>query len=151
MLNASIDDDKLSEIEFDMFFLLLSRRRQRDHPQLDEPWHARRSSSNPDQWEKFKNDPDRHMAGAIEEILRWATPVLHFRRTALQDYDLGGVEIKEGDKLVIWHISANRDDRYFVDPFRFDIERHPERTRCVRRRRPALLSRRQPRAHGDCA
>ena len=62
LLNASIDDDKLSEIEFDMFFLLLVGRRQRDHAQLDEPRHARRSCQHPDQWEKFKSDPDRHMA-----------------------------------------------------------------------------------------
>ncbi|MEO5840008.1 MAG: cytochrome P450 [Acidimicrobiales bacterium] len=124
LLNASIDDDKLSEIEFDMFFLLLSvAGNETTRNSMSHGMHG--FIQHPDQWEKFRNDPERHMAGALEEILRWATPVLHFRRTALRDYDLGGVKIKEGDKLVIWHISANRDDRYFNDPFRFDIERHP--------------------------
>ena len=51
--------------------------------------------------------------------------MLHFRRTATQDYELGGKQIKEGDKVVIWHISANRDETVFDDPFTFDIERSP--------------------------
>ena len=124
LLNASIDEDKLSEIEFDMFFLLLSvAGNETTRNSMSHGMHA--FMQFPDQWQKFKSDPERHMAGALEEILRWATPVLHFRRTALQDYELGGVKIKAGDKLVIWHISANRDDRVFADPFRFEIERHP--------------------------
>jgi cholest-4-en-3-one 26-monooxygenase len=124
LLNATIDDDKLSEIEFDMFFLLLSvAGNETTRNSMSHGIHG--FIQHPDQWEKFRSDPDRYMSGAIEEILRWATPVLHFRRTALADYELGGVKIKAGDKLVMWHISANRDDRCFDDPFRFDIERHP--------------------------
>ena len=51
--------------------------------------------------------------------------MLHFRRTALEDYELGGKQIRKGDKVVMWHISANRDETVFDDPFRFDIERSP--------------------------
>jgi cholest-4-en-3-one 26-monooxygenase len=58
-------------------------------------------------------------------MLRWASPVMHFRRTATVDQELGGQQIKAGDKVVIWYISANYDDRVFDDPFTFDIERTP--------------------------
>ncbi|HTH04601.1 MAG TPA: cytochrome P450, partial [Ilumatobacteraceae bacterium] len=57
------------------------------------------------------------------EIVRYATPVIHFRRTATADTELGGQQIKAGQKLVMWYNSANRDDRVFDDPFRFDVTR----------------------------
>ena len=60
---------------------------------------------------------------AVEEIIRWATPVLHMRRTATQDTELAGVPIKEDDKVVIFYASANFDDEEFTDPLRFDITR----------------------------
>ncbi len=56
----------------------------------------------PDQWEKFVGDPDRYMDGAVGEIIRWATPVLHSRRQAMEDHEIGGVQIKAGDKVVMW-------------------------------------------------
>lgn len=124
LLNASVDGDKLSEIEFDMFFLLLCvAGNETTRNTMSHGMHA--FMTNPDQWAKFKSDPDKYMNGAMEEVLRWATPVLHFRRTATQSFTLGGVDIKAGDKVVMWHISANRDDRAFKDPFVFDIERTP--------------------------
>ena len=57
--------------------------------------------------------------------MRWATPVIHFRRTATHDTVLGGQAIAEGDKVVMWYESANRDERVFDDPFRFDVTRTP--------------------------
>jgi cholest-4-en-3-one 26-monooxygenase len=65
------------------------------------------------------------MGSAIEEMLRWASPVMNFRRTATQDTTLGGQAIREGDKVVFWHISANRDESAFADPFTFDVGRSP--------------------------
>ena len=62
---------------------------------------------------------------AVEEILRWATPVMHFRRTATRDVELRGQQIKAGDKVVTWYISANRDEEVFPDPYRFDVTRTP--------------------------
>lgn len=62
---------------------------------------------------------------ATEEILRWATPVLHFRRTATRDTELRGVPIAKGDKVVTWYISANFDETVFPDPGRFDVTRTP--------------------------
>jgi cytochrome P450 len=61
--------------------------------------------------------------GAIEELLRWASPVYHFRRTATRDVELGGKEIKEGDKVVMWFASGNRDESVFEDPYRLDVTR----------------------------
>jgi cytochrome P450 len=61
--------------------------------------------------------------GAVEELLRWASPVYHFRRTATRDVELGGKEIKEGDKVVMWFPSGNRDEDVFEDPYKLDVTR----------------------------
>jgi cholest-4-en-3-one 26-monooxygenase len=122
LLNAEVDGDKLTEWEFDMFFLLLCvAGNETTRNTISHGMHA--FMTNPDQWQRFRSDPQGLMSTAMEEVLRWATPVLHFRRTAMRDTELGGVKIAEGDKVVMWHISANRDERHFDDPFRFDIGR----------------------------
>jgi cytochrome P450 len=64
---------------------------------------------------------------AVEEIIRWTTPVNYMKRTALRDADLGGTRIREGERLGLFYASANRDDAVFDDPFTFDITRHPNR------------------------
>ncbi len=79
---------------------------------------------NPDQLQLLKDDPSL-IPNATEEILRWATPVFHFRRTATRDVELHGQQIREGDKVVTWYISANRDPEIFPDPYRFDVTRTP--------------------------
>jgi cholest-4-en-3-one 26-monooxygenase len=79
----------------------------------------------PDQWELLVSDPEAHIGGAVEEILRWASPVMFFRRNATRDIELGDQLIREGDKISLWYISANRDEDVFDDPFRFDITRDP--------------------------
>ena len=78
----------------------------------------------PEQLELLRNDPDL-IPSATEEILRWATPVMHFRRTATRDTELRGQEIRKGDKVVTWYVSANRDPEAFPDPTRFDVTRTP--------------------------
>jgi cytochrome P450 len=76
----------------------------------------------PDQYERLR--ADRSLLGsAVEEMLRWWTPVMHFRRTAVVDTSLSGVEIKAGDKVVVWFSSANRDELVFTEPERFDVGR----------------------------
>ena len=79
---------------------------------------------NPDQLQLLKDDPSL-IPAATEELLRWASPVMHFRRTATRDIELRGQPIKEGDKVVTWYISANRDEEVFPDPYRFDVTRKP--------------------------
>jgi cytochrome P450 len=81
-------------------------------------------AENPDQRAWLREDPTRWDA-ALEEMLRWSTPVMHFRRTATRDAELGGQAIAEGDRVVIWHISGNRDEDVFTDPFTFDLGRTP--------------------------
>jgi cytochrome P450 len=78
----------------------------------------------PDQLRALREDRSR-IPTAVEEILRWATPVLHFRRTATTDAELAGQRIRAGDKVVTWYISANRDETHFPDPYRFDVGRTP--------------------------
>jgi cholest-4-en-3-one 26-monooxygenase len=65
------------------------------------------------------------VAGATEEILRWASPVMYFRRNVTRDTEVRGQPIKAGDKVSIWYISANRDEDVFTEPFKFDITRSP--------------------------
>jgi cholest-4-en-3-one 26-monooxygenase len=123
LLNAEVDGHRLSELELDMFFLLLSvagnetTRNLMSHGMLAFFEH-------PDQWRRLLDDPSL-LPSAVEEMLRWGTPVMHFRRTATTDTEIAGQPIREGDKVVIWYISANRDERVFPDPFRFDITRSP--------------------------
>lgn len=75
-----------------------------------------------DQMEILRDKPEL-METAVEELLRWASPVYHFRRTATRDVELGGKEIKEGDKVVMWFASGNRDERVFEDPYTIDVTR----------------------------
>jgi len=76
----------------------------------------------PAQLELLRSDPDV-MSSAVEEILRWTAPAAYFRRTATVDTEIRGVAIAAGDRVTIWHPSANRDEDAFEDPFRFDITR----------------------------
>ncbi|MEV6713075.1 cytochrome P450 [Lentzea sp. NPDC051208] len=76
----------------------------------------------PDQYERLRADRSL-LPVAVEEMLRWWTPVMHFRRTCVQDTSLSGQEIRAGDKVVVWFSSANRDERVFTEPHRFDVGR----------------------------
>ena len=124
LLSADVDGEKLDETEFDMFFLLLCvAGNETTRNSISRGMHG--FFQFPDQWEKYRSDPDRYAPTMADEVVRWATPVLYFRRQALMDYELGGVKIKENDKVVMWYIAANRDPRAFADPWRFNIERTP--------------------------
>jgi cholest-4-en-3-one 26-monooxygenase len=123
LLQAEVDGEKLTELEFDLFFLLLSvagnetTRNLIAHGMLALIEH-------PDQRARLLADPSLLPSG-IEEMLRWGTPVMHFRRTAQRDTDILGQRVEDGQKVVIWYISANRDEAVFPDPFRFDVGRSP--------------------------
>ena len=79
----------------------------------------------PDEKRRWLEDLDGRAITAAEEIVRWASPVLHMRRTLTRDVVFGGVEMTKGQKVAMWYISANRDEAHFQDPYRFDITREP--------------------------
>ena len=78
----------------------------------------------PEQFDRLRADPFL-VPTAVEEIVRWTTPSIYKRRTASRDVDVAGVRIAAGDKVTFWEMSANRDERVFVDPFCFDVGRNP--------------------------
>jgi hypothetical protein len=79
---------------------------------------------NPEEWRKLVRDPSL-LDPAVEEIVRWTTPVIQFSRTATQDYVLRGKRIRAGESLCLFYPSANRDEEIFDEPFRFRIDRQP--------------------------
>ncbi|WP_066115181.1 MULTISPECIES: cytochrome P450 [unclassified Blastomonas] len=79
-------------------------------------------NQNPDEYRKLNDDPSL-IASMVPEIIRWQTPLTHMRRTALQDWEIGGKQIKKGDKVVMWYLSGNRDDTVIEQADRFIIDR----------------------------
>jgi cytochrome P450 family 142 subfamily A polypeptide 1 len=77
-----------------------------------------------EQWDWLRANP-RALPGAVEEFIRWVTPILNMRRTATRDLELHGTKIREGDELVLMYAAANRDERVFREPQRFDVQRRP--------------------------
>jgi cytochrome P450 len=76
----------------------------------------------PDQWRKLRENPAL-LPGLVQETIRWQTPVIHMRRTALADTELGGARIRAGDKVVMWYVSGNRDEEVIDDAEGFVIDR----------------------------
>lgn len=79
-------------------------------------------AENPEQWDRIRAEPDL-LKTAVREMVRHASPVMHMRRTAMADTEIGGQAIAKGDKVVMWYIAANRDEGVFPDPHRFDVGR----------------------------
>jgi cholest-4-en-3-one 26-monooxygenase len=118
---CEVDGERLSELEIDLFFMLLTvAGNETTRNLISHGMHA--LMEHPDQYAMLRNDPTL-VDSAVEEMLRWASPVMHFRRTASRDCEIGGQPISAGDKVVIWYISANRDESVFDDPYTFDITR----------------------------
>jgi cholest-4-en-3-one 26-monooxygenase len=123
LLNADVDGDQLSEIDFNLFFLLLTvAGNETTRNALSHGIHA--LIENPDQFRMLKDDPSL-VPSATEEILRWASPVMYFRRNVTRDVEVNGHKFKAGDKVSIWYTSANRDESVFENPFTFNIKRTP--------------------------
>jgi cholest-4-en-3-one 26-monooxygenase len=110
-------------MELELFFLLLTvAGNETTRNLMSGAMHA--FFQNPDQWERLHNDRTL-LPSAVEEMLRFVTPVMNFRRTAMCDTELSGTKIRQGDKVVFYHASGNRDEEIFEDPDRFDIGRDP--------------------------
>jgi cholest-4-en-3-one 26-monooxygenase len=123
LINAEIDGDKLSNDEFDFFMLLLTVAGN-ETTRNTTSWGMHALMQHPDQYRMLVENPGL-LDNAVEEVLRWASPVYFFRRAATADTEINGQAIAEGDKIVMWLISANRDENVFKDPFTFDITRNP--------------------------
>jgi cholest-4-en-3-one 26-monooxygenase len=125
LINAEIEGEHLSDNEFSMFFMLLAV--AGNETTRNATSHGMQALiEHPEQLEALRADPTKErMERAVEEILRWASPVLYFRRTATRDTEVNGTTIRKGDKVAMWYISGNRDETVFDDPFRFDIDRWP--------------------------
>jgi cytochrome P450 len=128
LLAPTIDGDRLTEREFKNFFVLLVGAGN-DTTRYTITAGIKALIEQPDQLDELRDaigrGDDALVDSAVEEIIRWGTVTMHFRRTATRDTDLGGRPIRAGDKVVIWFVSADYDDAAFADPFVFDIHRDP--------------------------
>ncbi len=121
LVQADVDGHKLSDDEFGFFVILLAvAGNETTRNSITQGMMA--FTDFPDQWELFKRD---RPGTAADEIVRWATPVTSFQRTALQDTELAGVSIKKGQRVVMFYRSANFDEDVFDDPYAFNILRDP--------------------------
>jgi cholest-4-en-3-one 26-monooxygenase len=124
LLEAEIDGDRLTDMDFNMFFMLLSvAGNETTRNAIAHGMNA--FLEHPDQYELLASDPEAYLSSATEEILRWASPVMYFRRNATRDVQVRDQTIAAGEKISLWYISANRDEDVFDDPFTFDITRYP--------------------------
>ncbi|MGI5407966.1 cytochrome P450 [Streptomyces chartreusis] len=120
-LVAAEDEGNLGSDEFGFFVLMLAvAGNETTRNAITHGMHA--FLTHPEQWERYKRE---RPGTAAEEIVRWATPVVSFQRTATQDTDLGGKRIKKGDRVGIFYASANHDPEVFENPDTFDITRDP--------------------------
>ncbi len=121
LLTGTVEDEPLSDEEFCYFFLLLIVAGNETTRTVTSQG-MRNLMENPEQYQMLVDNPDL-LEGAIEEFLRFNPAVIAFRRTAVQDVELGGKQLKKGDKVVMFYQSANSDDAVFEDPDTFDITR----------------------------
>ncbi len=122
LVNAELDGEKLDDQEVGAFFVLLAvAGNETTRNAMSHGMHA--LCEFPDQRAIWQADFEGVAESAVEEIIRWSTPVMHFRRTVTQDTELRGQKLREGEKVVMWYTSGNRDEEVFADPYRFDVRR----------------------------
>jgi cytochrome P450 len=124
ILQAEVDGERLDDIDFNLFFLLL----------IDAGGDTTRNLvgggllalfEHPDERRRLQDDLDGMLPSTVDEMLRWVSPVIYMRRTATRSCEIAGTPIEEGDKVVMYYGSANRDERAFAEPDRFDVGRAP--------------------------
>ncbi|HEY2216443.1 MAG TPA: cytochrome P450, partial [Solirubrobacteraceae bacterium] len=127
LVQAEVDGERLTHAEIAAFFVLLSV--AGNDTTRHTTSHAMRALSvNPEQRALLLSEPDALLAGsAVEEFVRWASPVMTFRRTTTRPVELHGQQLDAGEKVVLFYHSANRDERAFEEPWKFDVTRDPNR------------------------
>jgi cholest-4-en-3-one 26-monooxygenase len=123
LLRADVDGEQLTEQEFNLFFVLLAVAGS-ETTRSAIAGGVLAFDEHPAQWERLRKDRGL-LPTAVEEVLRWTTPLQYFRRTATREAEVGGKVIRAGDKVVLWYVSANRDEAVFDQPYRFDVGRTP--------------------------
>jgi cytochrome P450 len=124
LVQAEVDGCRLTDAEIAAFFVLLAVAGNDTTRQTTS--HALKALTDfPAQREWLLADFDGRISSAVEEFVRWSSPVMTFRRTAVVDTELGGQAISAGDKVVMFYPSGNWDTEVFVDPDSFDLSRHP--------------------------
>ena len=124
LVQAEVDGERLTSAEVASFFILLAAagnettRNAISHGLLA-------LTRYPEQRQAWWADFDGVSHSAVEEIVRWASPVIYMRRTLTQDFELSGTKLAAGDKATLWYCSANRDESKFADPWMFDVTRNP--------------------------
>jgi cholest-4-en-3-one 26-monooxygenase len=117
-------NDSLSENEFDLFILLLAvAGNETTRNAISHGINA--FIDHPEAWDLLRSNPAGLLDTAVEEVLRWSTPVMQFRRTATVDIEIHGQQVKEGDSVAMYYTAANRDEDVFTNPDVFDITRTP--------------------------
>lgn len=125
LVYADVDGERLSDIEYSNFFeLFIFAGNETTRTGISQGLLA--LMEHPEQFERIARDPSL-VPSAVDEILRWGTPVIYFRRTATEDTEIRGVPIRAGDRVAMWFLSANFDEDEFEDPMRFDVGRRPNR------------------------
>jgi len=120
---VEVEGERLSELELELFFLMLTvAGNETTRNLMSGAMHT--FFQFPEQWQRLLDDRTL-LSTAVDEMLRYVSPVMNFRRTATVDTELSGQAIAAGDKVVFFHTSANRDEEIFDDPNRFDISRDP--------------------------
>ena len=123
LTTVEIEGERLSDMELELFFLLLTvAGNETTRNLMSGAMHA--FFQHPEQWQRLLDDRSL-LPSAVDEMLRFVTPVMNFRRTAMVDTELSGTKIAAGDKVVFFHASANRDEDIFGDPDTFDVGRDP--------------------------
>ena len=123
LTTVEIEGERLSDMELELFFLLLTvAGNETTRNLMSGAMHA--FFQNPQQWQRLLNDRSL-LPSAVDEMLRFVTPVMNSRRTAMVDTELSGTKIAAGDKVVFFHASANRDEDIFSAPDTFDVGRDP--------------------------
>jgi cholest-4-en-3-one 26-monooxygenase len=123
LTTVEVEGERLSDMELELFFLLLTvAGNETTRNLMSGAMHA--FFQHPDQWQRLLADRSL-LPSAVDEMLRFVTPVMNFRRTAMVDTELSGTKIAAGDKVVFFHASANRDEDIFADPDTFDVGRDP--------------------------
>src|SRR5262249_32879574 len=118
LLNAQIEGEALTDQELASFFVLLVA--AGNETTRNAISHGMKAlSHHPAERHKWAADFEVVAPTAVEEIVRWASPVIHFRRTVTEDTTLGGQALRAGEKIVLWYNSANRDEQVFEEPYRF--------------------------------